>query len=410
VGGKTLRNITIEEYHRPVTEQKIEIVERKGTGHPDQMCDAIMDGVSVSLSKAYMERCGCILHHNVDKGFLAAGGVQLNFGGGKVTDPMLFIFGDRATYEASGETIPVDEISISTAKNWLEENLRFVDPHKDVKYQVELRPGSVELTDIFKRKKKGQMLGANDTSVGIGYAPLTPTEQVTLEAEKFLNSRQFKKRFPETGEDIKVMCMRENKDLLVTVALAFVDRFVKDEDDYFKKKKEVLEKVTEFIAEKHCNDFDKITVDVNTLDAKGRGINGVYLTVTGTSLEDADSGQVGRGNRTNGIIAFNRPSTMEAAAGKNPVSHVGKIYNVLGHKLAHRVVENVEEVNEVYVWLLSQIGKPIDQPAVAAAQVSMKKGASPEKVKKFVKEEVNDELANLEDFCMDLALGRLPIF
>ncbi|MCD4740637.1 methionine adenosyltransferase [archaeon] len=403
-----MRNIAIEHYSRPVTDQKIEIVERKGLGHPDQICDSIMDGVSVGLCKAYMEKCGKILHHNVDKGFLASGAVKLAFNGGKVTEPMQFIFGDRATYKTDQGSIPVDEIAIDTAKEWLRENLRFVDPNEHVRYQVEIKRGSAELTDIFSRESDG-LLGANDTSVGVGFAPLTPTEQVALETEQFINGEQFKKKFPEAGEDVKVMAMRENDELLVTVALAFVDRFVSDETDYFSKKREILGSVTDFISNKHSSHFKDIGVDINTLDVRGRGMNGIYMTVTGTSLEDADSGQVGRGNRANGIIAFNRPSTLEAAAGKNPVSHVGKIYNVLSHRIANRVVENVEGVEEVYIWLLSQIGTPIDQPAKAAAQVALKQGYGMEEVEKFIYEEMNNELANIDKFCDQLAKGKIPV-
>lgn len=403
-----MRNITIENYSRPVTDQKIEIVERKGIGHPDQICDCIMDKVSVALCEQYLKKAGRILHHNVDKGFLAAGAVKLEFGGGEVKEPMQFIFGDRATYKVNGETIPVDEIAIDTAKAWIRENLRFVDPNEHIRYQVELKQGSMELTDIFSRDTGG-LLGANDTSVGVGFAPLTPTERVTLETEKFLNSAQFKKKFPESGEDIKVMAMREKDDLLVTIAMAFVGRYVTDETDYFHKKKEIHETVKEYVENKYCGDFKSIAVDINTLDVRGRGVNGVYLTVTGTSLEDADSGQVGRGNRANGIIAFNRPSTLEAAAGKNPVSHVGKIYNVLSHRIAHRVVDNVDGVKEVYIWLLSQIGTPIDKPAKAAAQVSLEEGVSMDKVEKFIFDEVNAELSDIDKFCTQLAKGEIPV-
>jgi S-adenosylmethionine synthetase len=78
---------------------------------------------------------------------------------------------------------------------------------------------------------------------------------------------------------------------------------------------------------------------------------------------------VGRGNRVNGLISLNRPQCSEAAAGKNPVSHVGKIYNLLTHRMANKVHQQVPDVKEVYVWLLSKIGQPIDQPAVAAVQL-----------------------------------------
>ncbi len=401
-----MRNIIINGSKQlPLEEQKLEIVERKGIGHPDSICDAIMDQISVKLSKAYLDKFGAIMHHNADKSLLVAGDVETRFGGGLVREPMLLIIGDRATFEVEGITIPVKEITLQTAKEWFTKNLRFVDPEDHVRYQVELKPGSPELTDIFKRK--GKILGANDTSAAVGYAPMTKTETFVLKTERYVNSKDFKKKFPESGEDVKVMGLRKNNDLRLTVSTAFVDRFVQSEREYFKKKAEILEEINRFV--KANTDFDKVTVKLNTLDVEGRGIDGVYLTVLGTSADSADSGQVGRGNRVNGVMPLNRPVCSEAAAGKNPVSHVGKIYNLLTHRIAEHVYEQVSGVEEVYIWLLSQIGKPIDQPAIASAQVVMKSGNSMENVRRDIKKVINSELENIDKFCMDLAHGKIPI-
>jgi len=401
-----MRNITINGSKQvPLEKQKLEIVERKGLGHPDYICDAIMDQISVKLSKAYLDKFGMIMHHNADKSLLVAGDVETRFGGGSVREPMLLIIGDRATFEVEGITIPVKETALQTAKEWFKKNLRFVDPENHVEYQVELKPGSPELTDIFRRK--GKILGANDTSAAVGYAPMTKTEKIVLKTERYVNSKDFKKKFPESGEDVKVMGLRKNNDLRLIVSMAFVDRFVQSERGYFKKKAEILEETSRFVNEN--TDFDKVTVKLNTLDVEGRGIDGVYLTVLGTSADSADSGQVGRGNRVNGVMPLNRPVCSEAAAGKNPVSHVGKIYNLLTHRIAEQVHEQVSDVEEVYIWLLSQIGKPIDQPAIASAQVVIKSGNSMENVRRDIKEVINSELENIGKFCMDLAHGRIPI-
>jgi len=401
-----MRNIMINGLKQtPLEEQKLEIVERKGLGHPDSICDAIMDQLSVRLSRAYLEKFGAIMHHNADKSLLVAGEIETKFGGGLVKEPMLLIFGDRATFEVEGVSIPIKQIAIQTATEWFKNNLRFVDPKKHVRYQVELKPGSPELVDIFKRK--GMLLGANDTSAAVGYAPMTKMETIVLETERYVNSKDFKRRFPESGEDVKVMGLRRGKNLDLTIAMAFVDRFVESEKDYFRKKADVLEEINRFVKEKA--DFESVTVNLNTLDVKGRGIGGVYLTVLGTSADGADSGQVGRGNRVNGVIPLNRPLCSEAAAGKNPVSHVGKIYNLLTHRIAKSVYEQVAGIEEVYIWLLSQIGKPIDQPAIASAQVVMKSGNSFESVRKEIEEVMDSELKNIEKFCMDLAYGKIPI-
>jgi S-adenosylmethionine synthetase len=403
---ESLRNILINGLKQiPLEQQKLEIVERKGLGHPDSICDYIMDDLSVNLSREYLKKFGVIMHHNVDKSLLVAGEVEMKFGGGLVKEPMRLIFGDRATVEVDEVGIPVKEISVQTAKEWFKKNLRFVDPEKHVKYQVELKPGSAGLTDIFKRK--GRLLGANDTSAAVGYAPMTRTETIVLETERYVNSTDFKKEFPASGEDVKVMGFRKNNELNLTVSMAFVDQFVESEKDYFKKKAEIFEEVNWFVKEN--TDFEKITMKLNTLDVAGRGIDGIYLTVLGTSADGADSGQVGRGNRVNGLISLNRPFCSEAAAGKNPVSHVGKIYNVLTHRIARRIYHKVDGLAEVYIWLLSQIGKPIDEPAIAGAQVIMKKGNRFEDVRREVEEVMNFELENIDMFCKELAEGKIPI-
>jgi len=400
------RNIIVEEFKQtPLEKQKFEIVERKGLGHPDSICDAILDRVSVGLSREYLDKFGTIMHHNADKSLLVAGEVETRFGGGTVKQPMLLIFGDRATSEVGGISIPVEKIAVESAKDWFRKNLRFVDPEKHVKYQVELKPGSAALVDIFKRE--GKVLSANDTSAAVGYAPMTKTEKLVLETERHVNSRDFKKEFPESGEDVKVMGFRKNDEINLTISMAFVDRFVESEEDYFRKKAEILEKIKAFTGENEG--FKKITVNLNTLDVSGRGESGAYLTVLGTSADGADSGQVGRGNRVNGVIPLNRHVSSEAAAGKNPVSHVGKIYNILTHKIAGCIYDQVANLEEVYVWLVSQIGKPIDQPAIAVAQVIAEPGISINDIRADVDEIMNSELENIDKFCDDLARGKIQI-
>lgn len=389
----------------PVGEQPLEIVERKGVGHPDHICDAIMNEVSVALSKEYVKRYGTVLHHNIDKALLAAGEVRRRFGGGEVKRPMLMVFGDRATYDVDGDPVPVDEMAVSTAKRWFKKNMRFVDPDRHVRYQVELAKGSEALQDIFKRK--GQFLGANDTSAAVGYAPLTDTERLVLIAERYINSPSFKKEFPETGEDVKIMASREDGSLDLTIALAFVDRFIESENQYFRRKAEVVDDVTRFVRSRAK--FDQVSVSINTADKPGRGMGGMYLTVLGTSADDGDGGQVGRGNRVNGLIPLNRPTCSEAAAGKNPVSHVGKIYNLLCYEIAQHVYQKVSGIKEVYVWLLSQIGHPINQPKVAGVQLILDKGVEFKSVSRPVTDIVKSELNNIDDFTKRLTQGKIPV-
>lgn len=390
---------------KSITEHQVEIVERKGTGHPDQICDSIMEAISLALCREYLDRFGTILHHNIDKGLLVAGRVEKRFGGGRVIRPMELTIGDRATLRASGQEIPVGDVAVTAAKAWIRHNLRFVDPERHIRYRVALAPGSEELTDIFARS--GAVRVANDTSAAVGYYPLSPTEQAVLGMERALNSREFKIQFPQTGEDIKVMGARRGRDLDLTVAMPLMARQVTSEQDYFATKAVILAAMQDIAGVQ--SGFRRIALQYNTLDVTDRGLGGVYISLLGTSAEDADSGQVGRGNRVNGLISMNRPMGTEAAAGKNPVSHVGKIYNVLAHKIAREIFQGIEGIKEVYVLLLSRIGAPIDQPQIATAQLLLEKGRRINEISAKVEAIFEREFADINCFCADLARGKYPV-
>lgn len=388
-----------------VAEQAVEIVERKGTGHPDYICDAVMERVSVELSREYMKRFGSVLHHNIDKGLLVAGQVEKGFGGGKVLKPMELIVGDRASFGTARSRVPVTDIVKRTVRSWVSENLPHVDPEKHLKLRVVLQPGSEELTGIFERR--GRVRVANDTSAAAGYAPLTTTERAVLATERFINSEAFKLRFPEAGSDVKVMGVRTGSGLGLTVACPLLAGLVKNEAAYFRKKKEMHSAIQDFLS---GFQFSNIALNLNSLDARGQGTRGVYLSLLGTSAEDADSGQVGRGNRVNGVISLNRPMGTEAAAGKNPVSHVGKIYSVLSHLMASEVYGRVRGVKEVSVWLLSEIGRPIDEPKQVFVQV-IPAGRPEDRAyyEKAVRKIIDEFLFRIPSFTEELARGEHPV-
>jgi S-adenosylmethionine synthetase len=207
---------------------------------------------------------------------------------------------------------------------------------------------------------------------------------------------------------VKVMGVRRDRGLTLTVALAFVDQLVPDARSYFRRKEEMRLALTEFLTGR-LHTLDRVAVQLNTLDDPARGEGGLYLTVLGTSAEGGDCGQVGRGNRVNGVMSLNRPIGTEAAAGKNPVSHVGKIYTLLTHHIARQVVERVQGVAEVYVWLCSQIGQPIHAPWVAAAQVILQDGVGLPDVQPAVEAIIEQELAGIHEFGKRLARGELPV-
>lgn len=388
----------------PVGRREVEIVERKGIGHPDTICDSIAEAVSRRLCRVYLEQADRVLHHNVDKSLLVAGASLPRLGGGRVTEPMRLILGDRATTVWQGRTIPVDEIAVEAAENWFREHLRFVEPERHLRVESCIRPGAGPLVDVFER----EVLGANDTSVGVGYAPKTDTERLVLEAERIVNGPSFKERFPQAGEDVKVMGVRCGASLELTLAIAFVDRFVESARDYVEGKVAMrAQLLAELDAE--LGDIDSLEIVINALDRVERGVDGLYLTVLGTSAEAGDSGEVGRGNRVNGLISFQRPQSMEAAAGKNPVSHVGKIYNLLADRTANRIHSLVEGVDEARVFLCSRIGEPLERPWIAAVQVALERGLGIADVEVDVRSILERELADTPAFVRRLVEEGMPV-
>ena len=385
----------------PTFKKRFEIVERKGIGHPDTICDLVMNQVSIDLSKLYLKETGAIQHHNMDKALLVAGQSESNFGGGKIIKPMKMILGDRATFDIGERKLPIGDLAIQTAKEWFEKNLRFVnDEH--VEYQVEIGVTSKELQSIFENTSS---FAANDTSVLVGYAPFTETESIVLNTEQHINSKQFKDNFPESGEDVKVMGFRDANHVDLTIATAFVDKFISSENQYFQRKEEMLQEINEFLKKNYSME---ITANMNCLDSKNRGMSGLYLTVLGTSADSADSGQVGRGNMASRVISPSRPAGSEATAGKNPVSHIGKIYNALSFKIANEIHTKVSGLDEVCVWMYNVIGRPVNDPKAVIIQPTIV-GQLHDAEKNQINEIVENNLQNIHKFCNELISGKHPI-
>lgn len=352
-----------------VRNMRVELVERKGLGHPDYIADSASEVASKALCRYYMREFGTILHHNLDKTLLVGGQASPRFGGGELLEPIYIIVAGRATTEVRLQDgvhfIPYGKLVVESVKDWIRKNFRYLDPESHVIVDYMIRKGSADLVAVFETGKDKSPL-ANDTSIGVGFAPLSTLETLVYETERLLNSREFKKKLPAVGEDIKVMGLRRDKQIILTIAAAIIDREVRDRYEYIKVKEEIVDAVSE-MAHKIAGEYD-VKVHVNTADIPEK--DSFYLTVTGTSAEHGDDGATGRGNRANGLITPMRPISMEATAGKNPVNHVGKIYNVLARLIAEKIYSEYPGIfSDVYVEILSQIGKPIDKPLIASVKL-----------------------------------------
>jgi S-adenosylmethionine synthetase len=388
----------------PVSAQPVEIVERKGLGHPDSMCDALAEAISIALCRHYLDRFGLILHHNVDKALIRGGASRAEFGGGSVLLPIEIYLAGRAACEARGVTVPVEEIAIETARRWFRENMHAIDGGKHLRFHNLIRPGSSELIDLYLRQKESGVALANDTSCGVGYAPLDELEQIAYAVERNLNSAGVKSMRPAFGEDIKVMAVRESGQITLTVACAHISRHIANIDEYLANKTALAELA---LATARGITHKPVTVHVNTADNIATG--SIYLTVTGTSAEAGDDGEVGRGNRANGLITPYRPMTMEAVAGKNPVTHVGKLYNVTATRIAATLAREVPGISEAYCYLVSQIGKPVSQPQIVDVQVRTEGNLPLQDLETVIAEIVHAELAGISGLWKEFVQSRIAV-
>jgi S-adenosylmethionine synthetase len=201
------------------------------------------------------------------------------------------------------------------------------------------------------------------------------------------------------------MGKREGSRIDVTVAVAMVDRHVGGMAAYRTAVEGVREYVHDMAGE--YTDHD-VTVHVNTADDYDEG--SIYLTTTGTSAEQGDDGSVGRGNRANGLITPNRPMSMEATSGKNPVNHIGKLYNLLSTEMARSVVAEVGGIRQLQIRLLSQIGEPIDQPHVADAEVVTEPGVDVGAIHDEVVEAIDAELGDVTGITDRIIADELSTF
>jgi len=403
----------------PIEKSKFpEICERKGIGHPDSVCDAVADACSRALCVYYLEHFDRVYHHNVDKAALVGGVAKPEFGGGMIIQPQYFLIVGRAIHqiltecgnENKLEYVPVATICLDTQRQIIAKIFRNLDLARDIQFDYAVRPGSIDLTGVFDESHHSEDIPlSNDTSFGVGYAPYSDVEKITLETEYLINSPSFKDKCKGSGEDVKVMVERIDNKVGITVAAAMVSKYINDVDEYINCKNQIKDAVLDLAAK--IIPEREVTCQVNVADNIEKGI--MYLTITGTSAEAGDDGEVGRGNRSNGLITPCRTMSLEAVCGKNPINHVGKIYNILGTEMAREIYKRGEgDILEAHVKLLSQIGRPITDPWVNSIELIPAENVNFASIEKIAKEVSEDMLSkeSLIDLRKRLIAGKIQVF
>lgn len=395
--------------HSPLWDEDFETIERKGIGHPDTIADALAAKISQTYSKYTSTRFdGIILHHQIDKLMVIGGKAEVTFGHGRFIEPIRIIVAGRATYRFKNKKIPLNSMLKTTIIAYFKENFPLV-PIKSIIIQNYLTnyagPGTVlqskgAIVNMFNPKKKNQVRGyeklvANDTSCCVAYAPLSPLETSVLAVEKYLNDNKTKKIYPWLGKDIKIMAVRNYKDILITMCIPQIAKYVPS----FNKYTENLNLIGEIIYKRFSDAFlnYKIELSINTKDDYDK--MNVYLTASGASLS-GDIGVTGRGNRTNGLITSNRPMSMEGTNGKNPKYYSGFIYANLTKRISSSIFNLLKE--PCIVEVISQNGGLLRDPW----QIRVVTTANENKVKEIIKNELN----NIEKITLDFIEGNIINF
>jgi S-adenosylmethionine synthetase len=347
------------------------LLERKGAGHPDTLADHLAEELSRVYSRWTLEHCGAVLHHNFDKLALLGGATQVWYGGGRVAEPVRVLVNGRATRSCGPVSVPVDELVTDTVRAFFATRLPELADHVSIELNITANssPGAVFAAEVAPERqswfapssiddlRERRMLVANDTSLGTGWAPDNEVERFARRlVDTFSTVSEFTASRPWCGTDVKLMVLADSSQLDAVLCVPQKSTHVPDRATYVANSDEVLVECRRIAAAELPS--HKATFRLNARDLLER--DELYLTHSGSSIESGDEGVVGRGNRVNGLITPLRPMNLEGANGKNPVYHVGKLYNVAARRIAQQLHDRFGGYCEVH--LVSATGQPLQRP------------------------------------------------
>lgn len=390
-----------------------EVVERKGMGHPDTLADGLGEELSSVYSKYTLKKFGYILHHDFDKVGILGGKSQVRFGEGSITKPITLLINCRASYSFGDEEIPLEDMLKDAARKFIFARYPTLK-NNDITITYNVNPSSSP-GNVNNYSKGGarkywfnprgpedlpevSTLNSNDSVIVCGYAPLSTTERICIEVEQYLNSDSYKKKNKWCGTDIKLQVTGEKKKSGITICVPQLASRVNDIDEYIDNLAKAKQDIKDYVS-KNISQNIELEVNLNTRD--NLKTPELYLTAIGSSIESGDIGMVGRGNRVNGLITPNRPMSIEAPYGKNPVYHVGKLYSVASHIIARKISDLIGGYCEVFI--LSQSGRLVKDPWKIVVKSSVR-GKDP-----VIKKTVEEEIEDINKLTMQIIEGKINL-
>lgn len=397
----------ISESQASVEDLSFELVERKGVGHPDTICDAIAERASQYYSRYCLEYFGRVAHHWFDKVMLIGGESDIGFEKGEIVKPYKLIFAGKGAHYYGETKIPMDDIFFKASADVLSEVLTGFVPEKHLEISNEIvdhqgagrknsRYRPMVSTDLIALEDKNRV--SNDCNLLSGYAPLSILEQMVLYTEKYINGSIFKKKNPDTGWDVKIFGSRSMDEYKLVANIPFLSKFIKSYEHYLKRKEEVTLEIQAYLKDKFS------VLPELTINPQDRN-NKIYLTTLGSVADTGDVGVVGRGNRINGLITPMRSMSIEAPAGKNPLDHTGKLYGVLAQSLADDIYNILNKPVEVHIFTSKEAS--LNDPDEIIIRIM---DYSNEKDQKIVREIIDKAINSVEEITKDLIFKGITMW
>lgn len=322
----------------------LEVVERKGLGHPDTLADALAELVSIDYSKFCLEKFGYVLHHNLDKFYIGAGLFKSDFGFCEKVKPVQVIVNGRISDSYNGQKIDLVSLQRKSILGYLKsifprsEEFDFAINHnatQNSRLPNWFSPRSVEDLPEYSQ------LRAGDNAFCVFSWPLTTVENLVYSLEGYFwdKSGEFPQpKFSYLGQDIKVMACRQGEGVNVGLRVPIISTYTKNRDEYRHIVESVQKDLVLFASEIAGSKYH-IDLELNA--------HKPYLLGFGSCIECGEEGLVGRGNSNSGVISVFRPHTTEAPSGKNPVYHTGRVLNFLVMSLSKAIFKETGAKNTV---------------------------------------------------------------
>ncbi|WP_217489822.1 methionine adenosyltransferase [Streptomyces malaysiensis] len=384
-----------------------ELVERKGVGHPDTMCDAIAERASRYYAQYCVEHFGRVAHHWFDKVMLFGGEATIDFGEGELTKPYTVLYAGKGAYRYADQPIPLEDILFKAAADTLAEVTTGFDPERHLTVQCEVvdHQGSGRGHSRYRPQVIDDLieigddnLVSNDCNLLHGYFPLSTLEAMVQDTEQLINGPTFKAAHPDTGWDVKVFGSRRADEYRLIVNMPFLAQHIDSMETYLRRKVECQQHVAEFLRQTFGLEPDLL---FNPTDRNKRP----YLTALGSVADTGDVGVVGRGNRLNGLITPMRSMSIEAPAGKNPLDHTGKLYGVLAHQLAREVSEAIALPVDTHIFTSKEAR--LDQPDEIVVEVH---GELSDDQRSMADGIITKRLANMGDVTRELVFDGITMW